>query len=164
MHNTYRFSSLRSLREALRAFKDLESSVGEDSVSATIYLDLRRALGDDPTFPVTILSKLQRRLVKDYLIDGLPISAVAIKNNRSPRAILHSIRKSLSKLMLFLETQVEPDTDAWKQWMLDLFHDPYLSIDEIAQRVGKTKHAVSCAMTRYRESEQIPFRLVRRSK
>lgn len=162
MYNTYRFRSLRSLREALRAFKALEASVGDDSVSATIYLDLKRALGDDPCFPVTILSKQQRRLVQDYLIDGLPISEVAKKNNRSPRAILHAMRKSLIKLLSFLETQTEPDTNGWKKWMIDLLHDPYLSIDDLVQRTGKTKHAVSCAMSRYRDSENIPFRAVRK--
>lgn len=163
MYNSYKFTSLRTLREALRAFKDLEASLSENSgISATIYLDLKHALGDDPTRPVNVLTKHQRKLVQQYLIDSLPLDEVAKKNDISPRVVLYGIRKALQSLMTFLENQTEQETNVWKPWMIDLMRDPYLTLDEIALRVGKSKHAVDCAMTRYRKSESLPFRSVRK--
>lgn len=161
-YNTYRFTSIRALREALRSFRDLEATVGTDSISATIYLDLKHALGDDPKHPVSVLTSHQRRLVQQYLIDSLPIAVVAKQNNIAPRVVYYGIRRALEALLEFFETKTEREKDAWKPWMMQLMRDQYLSIEELAIRIGKTEHAVSCAMSRYRKSENIPFRAVRK--
>jgi DNA-directed RNA polymerase specialized sigma24 family protein len=159
-YNTYRFTSVRMVREALKSFRDLAQL--EDEVSTTIFLDLTRALGDDPQSPVKILTKHQRHLVQQNLIDNIPVSKVAKLNNIAPRVVHYAIARALRSLLQFLESDEQITTNVWQPWMIDLMRDPYRSTEEIAELAGKSVHAVKCAMTRYRKSENIPLRATRK--
>ncbi len=159
-YNEYTFTTVKTLRTALRHYRNLAQCT--DGVSATIYLDLKRALGDDPTQPVHVLTAHQRKLVQQYLIERKPSAEVAKQNNITLRVLHLNIQHALEALLEFLESNIERRADSWQPWMLDLMRDPYMSVDEIAAKVGKSTNAVYCAMTRYRESEKLPFRAVRR--
>jgi predicted DNA-binding protein YlxM (UPF0122 family) len=155
VYNEYRFTTTRSLREALRSFQDLEQM--EDATSATILLDLKRALGDtrEPGAPLT---KNQRRTIQLYLIENRSLPEVAKILNRHPRVVQYAVARALESLMDFFNNRGGGE-GRWHAWMIELLTDSDLQIDDIAEKTGKSRRAVQCAVTRYRRhGKNIPAR------
>jgi predicted DNA-binding protein YlxM (UPF0122 family) len=158
-YNEYRFTTVRSLREALRSFRDLESM--GDGLSATILLDLKRALGDTRE-PGAGLTKHQRHVIQLYLIENRELAEVARLINRHTRVVQYACARGLRALMEYFNNG-EDESERWKHWMLELLTNSDLSVDEIAQTTGKTRRAVQCAVTRERQrGKDIPYRPTRR--
>jgi predicted DNA-binding protein YlxM (UPF0122 family) len=154
-YNEYRFTTVRSLREALRSFADLEQM--EDPISATILLDLKRALGDTGE-PGAGLTKHQRHVLQLYLIEDRELTEVSRILNRHTRVIQYAVARGLKALMRYFNGHEGASGD-WQDWMVDLLTDADLSIDDIAKTTGKTRRAVQCAVTRYRgRGKNIPRR------
>lgn len=150
--NSYRFANLTSLRAALRSFRKLEGMT--DQMSMTIVLDLKRALDGD------VLSRPQRIAIKLNLIEDRPVDAVATIMDINPRGVSKHVKRGLHAVLNFLQDKQQ--NDRYLPWMFDIMRDASLSVSEIAQRTGKTNRAVEVAMSRYRDSEHIPYRASRR--
>lgn len=157
--NEYRFTSLDSLRAALRSFKVLEAM--GDTTSVTILLDLRRALGDDPNFTTPIITDHQRTAIQLLLIEDLPVKEVAAKLGVVNRVVLYAVNRGLKSILAFL--QGEHKVIQCQPWMFEVMRNAELTAEEIAPLIGKTPRAVKVLMSRYRESERIPYRTRRRS-
>jgi hypothetical protein len=152
-YNEYRFASIKSLRAALRSFRTLEA-LG-DTTSITIILDLRRAME-----PLSVLTKPQRHAIKLHLIEDLPAEEVAKLLRTTERVVYRNVERGLKSMLGFLQDDYK--TDKWLPWMFELMRDPLLTTKEIAVKVGKSVRAVEVCMSRYRESEHIPYRASRR--
>lgn len=151
--NSYGFTSLGALRAALRHYRVLEGM--HDVTSATILLDLRRALGDDPGFPIRVLTSHQRLAIKRYLIDDLPARRAADELGIHERVLYTNVNRGLKRIMKWLHNSELRD---WQPWQVDLLRDPLLTTEQIAKRIGRSEQAVRNATLRLREREGIPYR------
>ncbi len=140
----------------MRSFRSLEGM--GDSTSVSIVLDLRRAMGDDPSHPVSVLTPHQRRAIQLHLIDDAKASDVAKQLGISQRVVYITVNRGLKAILAYLQGDQQTQAKTWFPWMFEVMRDPRLTPEQIAQKVGKTTSAVNNAMSRYRESESIPYR------
>jgi len=143
-YNEYQFTE-RSLRAALRRYRVLEGM--HDVTSATILLDLRQALGDDPTSPTRIITHSQRLAIQRHLIEDQTAANAARELNITVRSLYITESRGLKRLLAWLH---DSKSRTWQPWMIALLHDRTLTAEIIAQRVNKTVLAVDHARSRYR--------------
>lgn len=151
-YNEYHFTE-RSLRAALRRYCVLEGMY--DVTSATILLDLRRALGDDPTSPTRVITSHQRLAIQRHLIEDQTAEEAARQLKTTVRSLYITELRGLKRLLAWLHNN---KSRTWQPWMIALLHDRTLTAEQIAQRVNKTVPAVDHARSRYRKRESISNR------
>ena len=127
-----------------------------DVTSATILLDLRRALGDDPSSPTRVITKHQRLAIQRHLIEDQTAADAARLLGITVRSLYITEARGLKRLRVWLQNN---KSRTWQPWMIALLHDRTLTADQIAKRVGKSVFAVDHARSRYRKRESIPNRL-----
>lgn len=154
--NEYRFTTLRSLRAVLRSYRSLRSlAQAGDFTSAAILLDLQRALGDDPSSGVTVLTPRQKQAITLHLIQDLSVHVVAEEMGVQWRVVYLIVNNGLRRLLAFLHSGKVPNE--WQQWQLDYVRRNLdLPRKEIAAHVRRSPMAVRLLICRLRKLGEVP--------
>ena len=129
-----------------------------DIDSATILLDLRDALGDNPQ-AVPAITPRQRQVIQAHLVEDRCVADAAELLGIKKRSLLAGEAAALRNIMQYLEGVRSKRRREWRPWMKALLRDSSLSLAELAEKTGKTELAVKLKMSRLRANDEvIPFR------
>ncbi|MGH7745139.1 MAG: hypothetical protein ACREQ5_10115 [Candidatus Dormibacteria bacterium] len=165
--NDYRFASLRSVRAVLRSYRGLYESAAEgDLTSATIILDLARAMGDDWT--ITVLTDRQKQALLLLYVQHLPAARVAEIMAIEQRVVYLIANAGLRRLLAFLQSGKLPTVGPHRIWQPGeseyvRTHAASASRPEMARSLGRTARAVAGRIAKFRrDGILIPARKVGR--
>lgn len=154
--NGYQFTTLRSLRSCLRSYASLRAlSQRGDFTSAAIMLDLNRALGNDPSSPICVMTARQKQAITLHLIQDLPANVVAKEMGIQWRVVYLTVNNGLRRLLRYLEAGELGDT--WQPWQLDYVRrNLHLTRKELGDAVGRTEYAVKEIIKKRRRVGDFP--------
>jgi hypothetical protein len=147
--NKYSIDSIDDLRSLLRSVRALESLAQEgDSVSATILLDIRKAMRYEAFESVRVLTEEQFRVIQLYLIEGRTTRDVENVIKKDRRMIFYYIKSGLRRMLCYLHNE-EFGSWYWQPWQVDFVaRNQHLPREELAARVGKNENAVRHVLQR----------------
>lgn len=169
--------TIQTLRKLLRSFNTLDPT---DINTATILIDLRKALGFDPMVTPAVTARqrevIMRHLIEDRPADeaaqllGLGIDSRKAKKQTGPkkkrrrwggrRQMLLVERTGLLNILAYLKGErSEARSRLWRPWQIALLYDARLSLSELATKIGKSELAVKLMISKLRKRhESIPSR------
>jgi hypothetical protein len=148
--------TLTALRKILRAFQKFNPREIE---TATILLDLRNALGDNPMVAPAITPR-QRQVIQQHLIEDRSHHDAAKLLNINPRTMRYIEEAALKAILAYLKGEVSPyRIRQWRPWQIALLYDGKLTLPELATKIGKSELAIKVMMCRIRkQNEAVPYR------
>jgi hypothetical protein len=122
--------------------------------SASIMLDLARAVGDDPSSTVVVLTPRQREAITLHLLHDMPAKVVAKEMGIEWRVVYLIVKAGLQRILTYLQSGVTPPT--WQPWQLDyLRRNANLPRREIGDAIGRSENAVGIALSKMRREGKL---------